>query len=148
MDPFARGAWIGLSLAHSRSHLLRSVLEGVAFALKDVLLRLGSVTSSPQALHAVGGALDSPTWTRIIAAALNTPLRRHPQTNAAALGAAILASVGGGLFDDVEKAVAALVPSPHDQEEPDPALTEVYVELYEQYTQVYPALKTMRRFQG
>lgn len=141
MDPKARGAWIGLSLAHRRPHLVRAVLEGVAFALKDSLVRIQALGVSPAELRAVGGGVQSPLWRQILAAVLEIPLRRLEVEEGAAFGAALLAGVGSGFFADVGEAVARAVHPVDDKEEPDPELTELYRKLYEKFTRLYPTLK-------
>ena len=98
MDPKARGAWIGLSLAHRRPHLVRAVLEGVAFALKDSLVRIQALGVSPAELRTVGGGVQSPLWRQILAAVLEVPLRRLEVEEGAAFGAALLAGVGSGFL--------------------------------------------------
>ena len=140
MDPNARGAWIGLSLAHDNPHLVRATLEGVAFALKDCLVRIQALGPSPQELRAVGGGVRSPLWRRILASVLDVPLRRLRVEEGAPLGAALLAGVGSGIFSDVDEAVAEAVRPLEDLEEPDPELVKAYRGIYERYTRCYPAL--------
>lgn len=140
MDPKARGAWIGLSLAHGRSHLVRSVLEGVAFALKDSLVRIQALDLSPGELRAVGGGMRSPLWRKILAAALDVPLRRLQVEEGAPFGAALLAGVGSGVFADVDEAVASAVRVREDVEAPDPDLAAAYADLYLKFVRLYPGL--------
>lgn len=140
MDPSARAAWIGLSLAHRRPHLVRAVLEGVAFALKDSLVRIQSLGVSPAELRAVGGGIRSLLWRQILAAALGVPLRRLEVEEGAAFGAALLAGVGSAVFANVAEAVARAVHPLDDEEEPDLELTELYRRLYDKFTRVYPAI--------
>ncbi len=140
MDPNARGAWVGLSLAHGRPHLVRSVLEGVAFALKDSLVRIQALGVSPHELRAVGGGMRSPLWRKILAATLNVPLRRLHVDEGAPFGAALLAGVGSGVYTDVAEAVAQAVHPSEETEAPDPRLAEPYQALYDRFTRLYPAL--------
>lgn len=141
MDPAARGAWIGLSLAHRREHLVRAVLEGVAFALKDSLVRIQGLGASPEELRSVGGGMRSPLWRRIIASVLGVPLRRLAVEEGAAYGAALLAGVGAGVYTDVYGAVRKAVRLQDEVEWPDPELSAIYRPLYERFTYLYPALK-------
>jgi len=141
MDPAARGAWIGLSLAHRREHLVRAVLEGVAFALKDSLVRIQGLGTSPEELRSVGGGMRSPLWRRIIASVLGVPLRRLAVEEGAAYGAALLAGVGAGVYTDVYGAVRKAVRLRDEVERPDPELSAIYRPLYERFTHLYPALK-------
>lgn len=145
MDPDARGAWVGFSLAHRRGHLVRSVLEGVAFALRDSLIRVQALGAEVDELRAVGGGMKGALWRQIVAAALNTPLRRLAVEEGAAYGAALLAGVGAGLYKDVQEAVKCAV---HllGQELPDPELSSLYAQLYKRYVQLYPALKGAKIF--
>jgi xylulokinase len=141
MDPAARGAWIGLSLAHRRPHLVRAILEGVAFALKDSLVRIQTMGAKPEELRAVGGGMRSPLWRTIIASVLEVPLRRLVVEEGAAYGAALLAGVGAGLFTTVYEAVDKAVKLVDECVTPDSKLMEIYRQIYAVYTQLYPALK-------
>ncbi len=140
MDPNARGAWVGLSLAHGRPHLVRSILEGVAFALKDSLVRIQALDLSPDELRAVGGGMRSPLWRKILAAVLSVPLRRLEVEEGAPFGAALLAGVGSGVFADVGEAVTRAVHVRKDVEAPDPHLAAAYADLYRRFTRLYPGL--------
>lgn len=141
MDPEARGAWVGLSLAHGRGHLVRAVLEGVAFALRDSWVRIQRLGESPPELRAVGGGMRSPLWQEIIAGVLGVPLRRLVVEEGAAYGAALLAGVGAKAFRDVREAVKRAVRLREEREEPDPELSSLYAGLYDRYVRLYPALK-------
>lgn len=141
MDPHARGAWIGLTLAHRRAHLVRAVLEGVGFALRDCLLPMRRLGVSPEVLYAVGGGARSDLWRQIVSAVLGVRLQRLSIEEGPALGAALLAAVGAGVHADVAAAVAAAVHVQGPLEAPDQALEARYGELYRGYAALYPALK-------
>ncbi|HAF70199.1 MAG: Xylulokinase [Acetothermia bacterium 64_32] len=141
MDPEARGAWVGLSFAHGKGHLVRAVLEGVAFALKDSWVRIQRLGESPPELRAVGGGMQSPLWRRIMASVLGVPLRRLVVEEGAAYGAALLSGVGAGVYRDVHEAVKRAVRLREEREEPHRALSSLYAGLYERYVRLYPALK-------
>jgi len=141
MDPDARGAWIGLSLAHRREHLVRAVLEGVAFALKDSLVRIQALGIEVEELWTVGGGMRSSLWRRILASVLKVPLRRLVVEEGAAYGAALLAGVGGEVYADVYEAVRETVRLQDTADCPDPELSAVYGPLYKRFTRLYPALK-------
>jgi xylulokinase len=141
MDPHARGAWLGLTLAHGRAHLVRAVLEGVSFALKDALVPMQRLGVSPDVLYAVGGGARGPLWRRILAAVLGVPLQPLAVEEGPALGAALLASVGAGIHPDVEAAVAATVRPAGPAEPPDPDWQSLYENLYARFTTLYPALR-------
>ncbi|MEX2203561.1 MAG: xylulokinase, partial [Actinomycetota bacterium] len=98
-DPLARGAFVGLTVHHGRPHLTRSVLEGVAFGLRDSLelMRALGVTGSTQ-IRATGGGSKSSLWRQILADVLGTDVVTTSTSEGAAEGAAMLAAVGSGWF--------------------------------------------------
>ncbi len=139
-DPLARGAFIGLTSRHSRGHLTRAVLEGVAFGLKDSFTLIAQ-TGLPAQYEAriSGGGAKSPVWQQIIADVLGAPLVNINTTEGGAFGAAILASVAAGVYSDVEAACAALIqPGETVSVGADAA---VYAERYAIYQSLYPTLK-------
>jgi xylulokinase len=141
MDPHARGAWLGLTLAHRRAHLVRALLEGVSFALKDALVPMQRLGVSPDVLYAVGGGARGAFWRRVRAAVLGVPLQPLAVEEGPALGAALLASVGAGIHPDVEAAVATAVRPAGPAEMPDQTLQGLYENLYVGFTRLYPALR-------
>jgi xylulokinase len=143
MDPDARGAFVGLTLAHTRAHLVRAVLEGVAFGLNDGLVRMRALGVEPEELIATGNGMSNPTWRAIIAAVLDRPLRRLLVDEGPAFGAALLAAVGIGTFASVAEAARG-VELAATADRPDPALVEVYRTAYERFTRGYPALRALR----
>ena len=143
MDPDARAAWIGLSLAHDRRHMVRAVIEGAAFALTDSIERIRGLGAEPDLLYAVGGGARSPFWRATVAAAARVRLQRLEAEEGPAMGAAILAIVGAGLHPDLGAACAAMVRPCGETEAPDPALAEAYRAPYARFRALYPALKTV-----
>lgn len=139
-DPLARGAFIGMTSRHSRGHMTRAVLEGVAFGLKDsfTLIAQAGLPDEYEARISGGGA-KSPIWQQIIADVLNAPLVNINTTEGGAFGAAVLASVAAGIFDDVPNACAAMIET--GDEVSVGADVDVYAERYEVYRSLYPALK-------
>jgi len=140
-DPLARGAFIGLTLRHSRAHLTRAVLEGVAFGLKDsfTLIQnagLGVITQ----VRASGGGTKGALWRQIMASVLNTELVTVNTTEGGAYGAALLAGVGAGAWGDVASACKACIKIT-GRTQPDPAQVDVYQKAYSIYQDLYPALK-------
>ena len=100
-DPLARGAFVGLTLAHDRRHLVRAVLEGVAFGLRDGLdLMVAAGMPAPAQVRASGGGLASPLWRQILADVLEAEIATVNTTEGAAFGAALLADAGGRLVRD------------------------------------------------
>jgi xylulokinase len=138
-DPHARGAFIGLTLAHGRGHLTRAVLEGVAFGLKDNLdLLTSSGVPQPDSLRASGGAMKSPFWSQMLADILETPLLPVEATEAAALGAALLAGPAGGAWTDVAEAAARIV---HTGTAVEPQHGQHLPEALDRFRRLYPALR-------
>src|SRR4051794_16989661 len=139
-DPDARGSFTGLTLRHGRGALVRAVLEGVAFGLRDCLDVL-PVSSTPPTIGRVsGGGARSDLWLRIVASVLELPLQRMVIDEGAAFGAALLAGVGAGLWHDPAVAVTAAVRT-QGEIEPDPAWVAAYAELRHRYRSLYPALR-------
>jgi xylulokinase len=139
-DPDARGSFTGLSLRHDRGALVRAVLEGVACGLRDSLDLLVAMGARPDSGRVSGGGARSELWLKVIASVLELPLERLAVEEGAAYGAALLGGVAGGVFADVEEAVAACV-HPRDAVEPVPGWIEPYAELRERYRGLYPALR-------
>jgi xylulokinase len=139
-DPDAPGAFAGLSVRHDRGALVRAVLEGVAFGLRDSLDLISSMGVRPQLGRASGGGARSEEWLRIVASVLELPLERVAVDEGAAFGAAILGGVAAGVWPEVHAGVAATVHA-RDRIEPLPAWVEVYSEERERYRALYPALQ-------
>ena len=141
-DPDARGAFVGLSVRHDRGALVRAVLEGVAFGLRDSLDLVAELGGQPELGRVSGGGARSELWLRIVASALELPLQRVAVDEGAAFGAAILAGVAAGTWSDVHEAVAATV-RVADTIEPVPEWVEVYGHQRQRYRALYPALQAV-----
>lgn len=140
-DPLAKGAFIGLTLRHSRAHMTRAVLEGVAFGLKDsfTLIQnagLGEITQ----VRASGGGTKGALWRQIMASVLDAELVTVNTTEGGAYGAALLAGVGAGAWDSVAEACQACI-KVTGSTRPEPAESEAYRKSYAVYRELYPALK-------
>ena len=146
-DPDARGAFIGLSLRHDRGALVRAVLEGVAFGLRDCFDLLGAHGRAPTHARVSGGGSRGDLWLSILAAVLDLPLERTAVDAGAAYGAALLGGVAGGVFADTREAVAACVRTTTTVE-PDPAQTRAYAQLRPSFVALYPALARLREQAG
>jgi xylulokinase len=142
-DPDARGAFTGLSLRHDRGALVRAVLEGVAFGLRDSLELLVELGVEPEAGRVSGGGAVSDLWLRIVASVLGLPLERTAVEEGAAFGAALLGAVAAGVFGSAEEAVAACV-RVRETVDPEPAWIGPYEEEYARFRSLYPALKEVR----
>jgi xylulokinase len=140
-DPLARGSFVGLTVRHRRAHLTRSVLEGVAFSMRDcfVLLKEAGLGEVRQ-VRVAGGGAKSPLWRRICASVLGAELVTVTSTEGAAYGAALLAGVGGGAWPSVDAACDATV-AVTGRDAPDPEWAKAYEALYARYRELYPALK-------
>ena len=138
-DPHARGAFVGLTLAHDRRHLTRAVLEGVAFGLRDGLdLMIGAGMPAPDQIRASGGGTASPLWRQILADVLGAEIATVNTSEGAAYGAGLLAAVGAAWHPSVEAACDALVSAtPTAAPGPDAAR---YAEAHAVYRDLYPAL--------
>ena len=138
-DPDARGAFIGLTVRHTRAHLTRAVLEGVAFGLRDGLeIMREAGAPSPAQFRASGGGTKSPLWRQIVADVLDVPVVTVATAEGAAFGAAVLAAVGAGWFESVGDASAALV-TPADVTPPE--APGAFGDAYASYRSLYPALR-------
>jgi xylulokinase len=137
----ARGTFYGLTLAHTRAHMTRALLEGSAFALRDILEAMSSAGLGAARLTIVGGGAKGALWRQIKADVTGLPVRVPTDVETTATGAAILAAVGAGLFPTVRDAVAQFVSFRPDEQEPDPAARAAYDEAYERYRAVYWALR-------
>ena len=145
-DPLARGAFVGLTVGHGRAHLVRAVLEGVAFGLRDALDLMAGVGVRATEVRATGGGSRSPLWRRILADVLEADVRTTSTAEGAAQGAAILAAVGAGWFPTVGDACRAFV-------EVGPAVAPSadaapYRAAHARYRDLYPALAPTFRALG
>jgi xylulokinase len=137
-DASARGAFVGLSLAHTRAHLTRAVLEGVAFALRDSVAILRELGLSPAELLLTGGGAKSPFLRKLQAEVYGLPVTLVNREEGPAYGAALLAAVGTGAFPDLAAAArATLVRS--EAERPSPTAHQEYQEPYERFRAAYRA---------
>ena len=106
LDPQARGTWFGLTYAHGRGHLARSVMEGVAYSLRDCLDVMTSLGVTASEVRAAGGGARSPLWCQILADVLERPVATLGLDEGPAYGAALLAGVGTGCWSSVEEAAS------------------------------------------
>jgi len=145
-DPYARGAFIGLTVRHDMAHCTRAVLEGVAFGLRDCFALLQSAGAEAiEQVRVSGGGAKSPLWRQILANILNAELVTVNTTEGAAYGAAILAGVGVGCWSSVEEACQELIQITASVT-PKSAEVEIYQNLYPLHKKLYPRLKDV--FEG
>lgn len=140
LDPDCRGVFFGLSAMHGRQDLVRAVMEGVTYALNDSLTVLRSMGVQPERMLAVGGGGRSPVWRQMLADVFELPVATLANSEGAALGAAILAGVGAGLYQNVPAACEQMI-RVQDVQQPIADNAPTYRKYYAMYTSLYPALK-------
>lgn len=140
MDPAATGLFLGLRLHHHVGHLARAVMEGVTFAMEECLSLVEQAAGQQLETMISGGAAKSPVWRQIQADIYRRPLMLAPGANHGAVGAALIAGIGAGLYASFEDACSRL-PRSTTIIEPDPATDERYAELRTLYRDLYPRLK-------
>jgi xylulokinase len=141
-DPDARGAFVGLSLRHDRGALVRAVLEGVAYGLRDSLELLRALGVQPDVGRVSGGGARSSLWREIVASVLDLPLERVAVEEGAAYGAALLAGCRDATFADPRAAAERCV-RVTGRTDPEPAWVSAYAEGYERFRRLYPALRAL-----
>ena len=139
-DANARGVFFGLSLRHTKTHMARAVLEGVAFSLSDCLDLVKLLIPDVNEIRASGGGARSEFWRQILADVFNTKMTTTNATEGPAYGAALLAAVGVGHYDSVESACDQCVRNV-SQLDPIESNVKRYAEGKALYRSLYPALK-------
>ncbi len=145
-DPFAKGVFFGLTLAHQREDILRSVVEGVAFGLRDILETFKEANIDMDKLVLTGGGAENRTITQIKADILREALYLPEVTETATFGAAILAGCGVGTFKNIQDAVRSMVRI-RRVIEPNAKYAHKYDCMYSQYKELYRSLKSQFRKQ-
>jgi len=140
-DPFARACWIGIQSRTTRGELVRSVMEGATFAMRDALGVLAGGGKRPSRIRISGGGARSSLWRQLQADIYGTTCVTINAEEGPAYGAALLAAVGTGRFADVQEACRAGIRVTRTIR-PSAALRRRYADLYAQYRRLYPALKT------
>lgn len=140
LDPDARGALVGITPSHTLAHVVRAILEGVAFSLKDTLTIFSEIGVPVRSIRLGGGGGQSPVWRQIQADVYGQPVQRVFAEEGAAFGAALLAGVGAGVWPNVEAACDAAV-SVAEQIAPERAASARLARHYEAYRLMYPSLR-------
>lgn len=149
LDPDCRGVFFGLSAIHTKAHLLRAVMEGVSYSLSDCNDILQEMGIRVDQMMACGGGGKSPVWRQMLSDMYECQVKTVCQTEGPALGAAILAGVGCGIYESVEAACEALI---SEDQVTDPIMEqagtyqqyhELYKELYEDLKQSYKKLAAL-----
>jgi xylulokinase len=139
-DAAARGALLGLSLAHTRAHVTRAVLEGICFALRDSLTILQELGLAPAHLLLTGGGAKSPLLRRLQSEIFGLPVTTVNREEGPAYGAALLAAVGAGAFPDLRAAVrSTLARAP--LQSPEPSAHGEYARPYARFRAAFPAAR-------
>ncbi len=141
LDPEARGGWIGLTARHDRRALIRSVLEGVAYSMRDCFQIIREQGLPIEQIRVTGGGARGVLWRQILADVLESELATTQVEEGPSFGAALLAGVAAGVYPTVEAACDATI-RPGTRTEPDTARTATYRQYYQVYQALYPALKT------
>ena len=135
----ARGTYAGFTLAHGRGHFVRALLEGSAYAVRDIVTQMQAAGIELRELRVMGGGAKSRLWNQIKADVTGLPVNVPQITETTALGAAFLALVGIGAYATLMEVSEHLVKI-REHIEPDPATRSLYAEAYEQYRQTYFAM--------
>ena len=139
-DPKARATFIGMSMDTTREEMTQAVLEGVAFGLRDSLEVARSLGIKIERTKICGGGAKSPLWKKIIANVMNLKVDVIESEEGPGYGGAMLAAVGCGEYGSVQEAADQLV-KVVDTVEPDDKLVAKYEAKYQQFREIYPALK-------
>jgi xylulokinase len=142
LDPQARAALVGLTANHTRAHIIRAILEGVAFSLRNSFSILAEMNVPVETIRLGGGGARSSLWRQIQADVYGHEVEIVEAEEGAAYGAAILAGVGAGLWPSVDAACAANV-RVTARLPPQPETVAVMNESYSAYLRVYPATKAI-----
>ena len=140
LDPNARGVFFGLSGMHTKNDMLRAVMEGVVFSLYDCLNIIEEMGTSPSCVYAGGGGANSPLWRQMMADTFGIDIAVNTSTESGALGVAILAGVGAGVYKDVVSACDSIIRM-QDSQSPTKNNCQMYSEMYNVFTSLYTSLK-------
>ncbi|MFX1317508.1 MAG: xylulokinase [Promethearchaeota archaeon] len=144
-NPEARGVIIGLALGHSRADIIRAIMEGTCYEVRRNLEVMKDLGISLKELRLTGGATRSSVWNQIHADVTTLPVQLSQVEEATALGAAILASIGGDLYSTVDQAVESMVTS-GTRFEPSVEVIDHYNKLYAVQTEAYLTLEKAKVF--
>lgn len=140
LDPDCRGAFIGLSAIHTKYDMMRSVMEGVVYSLKDCLDILTEMGMDTTKMYACGGGSASSLWRQMLSDVFRLPVLTVKCSEGPALGVAILASVGAGIYKNVPAACAEMVREDTEQL-PELSVSDEYDKYHRIFKALYPALK-------
>jgi len=139
-DAKARGVFFGISPTHTKAQFARSVLEGVAFGMRDSLELVQDLGIKPTTIRLTGGGARSPLWRQMMADVFGKPLVTTNIEEGPAIGAALLAGVGAGVFSSVEEAVDTVI-TITDTVQPNDKNRQIYDTIYPLYQNLYRSLQ-------
>ncbi len=143
LDSYATAMFYGITATHTRGHLTRAVLEGVAYSLKDTFTLFSELGIPVKGVRLGGGGARGPLWRKIQASVYGYPCDILAAEEGAAFGAALLAGVGAGAWKNTDEACSAAI-RVAEQIVPDPDAVKTYAKGYEVYRRLYPAIKAVR----
>jgi xylulokinase len=144
LDASARGAWIGLTAKHQRADMIRAVLEGVCYSLRDSLEIIRSLGAPVSNVRLSGGGAKSPFWHQLFADVFGVRVVTLQTQEGSAYGAALLAMVGTGHYTTVQQACRDLIKEV-EEKTPDESAHGYYERAYSVFGSLYPALKQAYR---
>jgi xylulokinase len=140
LDPTARGALIGLTLAHGRGHVVRAIMEGVTYALRDSLALIEGLDVPVKQVRASGGGSKVPFWRQMQADVFGKQVAAMTADEGAAYGVALLATVGAGHYKNITEACAATIKT-SDAVKPDAKAKKSYDRAFPMFQELYAALR-------
>ena len=141
MDPEARATFIGLNMEHGQAQIVRAVMEGVVFAMRQGLDLMRSLDVPVHSLVATGGSIRHPLWLQLQADIFNCPVLPADTPQATGCGAALLAGEGTAVVPDLRETIPHAAPAQASLVLPDPGRAEKYEQAYQTYCKIYPLLK-------
>jgi xylulokinase len=142
LDPHARAALVGLTASHTRAHVVRAILEGVAFSLRDSFEILKELNVPCETIRLGGGGARSELWRQIQADVYGHEVETMAAEEGAAYGVALLAGVAAGAWASVVAACDEIVRT-RDHVKPDPETAKLFHRQYQSYIAIYPALRSL-----
>ena len=141
LDPNCRGAFVGLSAMHTKRDMIRAVMEGVSYSLRDCVEVMREMNIGVTDMMACGGGGSSTLWRQMLADLYGVPVKTTQNKEGPALGVALLAAVGAGIYSSVPEACGAVI-LPDRIQEPIAANSAEYEKFYAMYKKLYPAMKS------
>ena len=141
LDPNCRGSFVGLSTMHTKRDMIRAVMEGVSYSLRDCVEVMREMQINVTDMMACGGGGSSPLWRQMLADLYGCPVKTTQNKEGPALGVALLAAVGAGIYSTVPEACSAVI-MPDKVQEPVAENTREYERVYAVYKKLYPAMRS------